>query len=1038
MSNTIARARRLAAVLLLLILAQPASAAVYTAGDAAALIAAIKDANATPAVDVIELTGDVVLSAVDNTGNGANGLPAIVTPIVVIGNGHWISRDSGAPPFRLFEVLGGFFGAGELTLDGLTLAGGDASPGAAGPPASPCLTDLSVCGGAALVISGDLTLRNGARVEDNQAYQGGGVYNAFGRLTIEDGTLTGNRAELGGAIASLRFDGVLAVTIARSTFSGNQAVGGSGGAIYNRSTMTVVDSTFEGNRVTNAAFAFQGGGAIDNNSFAGQADIANSLFTNNEAPRGGAILNFNAADLTLRNSDVVANRLGPVFGDAGGGIWNGGSGAAVILKDSRVKDNEGASRGGGIYSDEGGLVTLESSEVSGNAATFDGGGAVILAGRVVNSRIENNTGGGEGGGIYHEGLRALEIVASSISNNTARREGGGLATFSPFAIVPDGITIDDSTISGNTAETGGGVANTERGVITIRRSLIANNAAAGPLGGFGGGISSNSSGQTTIVDSTIANNTATSTGGGVHNNNFSVLTLEHSTVTNNSSGNVGGGVLAVAPVFVADSIIAHNAGGGGSPNCADFSSMVDNGGNYTDDLGTSFPCQATFAVTPALNLGPLADNGGPTLTIAPGAGSPALGGGAKCQTPTDQRGVPRQILCSSGAYELDVAVPLLGFELAASTVDESPGGPHQVFLELDNTAGTLADGRVEAYLVIDGLAAPGGRDYETTVGPPIIFGNGNWPAPGASARQAVELDVLPDFLLEGDETVRLALRTGGFAGPASLGAGTEHVVTIRDALADLQVDKRVDATGTVYPGTPVTYTIEVTNNGPTDAANVSVYDVLDATALDLAGATVATSTGVFDPATGDWSQDGALQGNGFALPAGAMETLTVTAEVTGAAAETVFNTAELSRYFPPLAADPDPANDSATVSFDVCDATPPQLSVELTPNVLWPPNHMLVKVTATVTASDDSGLEPSVSLVSVTSNEPDNGLGDGDTANDIVIKDDTTLKLRAERSGLGDGRIYTVTYEAVDACGNATQASATVTVPKSQGGDEGS
>jgi uncharacterized repeat protein (TIGR01451 family) len=552
------------------------------------------------------------------------------------------------------------------------------------------------------------------------------------------------------------------------------------------------------------------------------------------------------------------------------------------------------------------------------------------------------------------------------------------------------------------------------------------------LGGNGGGVSSDSSGQTTIVDSTVANNTATSTGGGVHNNNFSVLTLEHSTVTGNASGNIGGGVLAFATVFVTDSIIAHNAGGGGSPNCADFSSMVDNGGNYTDDAGASFPCPATFAVTPALNLGPLADNGGPTQTVALGAGSPAIGGGAKCQTPTDQRGVPRQILCTSGAWEGDVAVPALGFELSASAVDESPGGPHRVFVELDNTAGTVADGRVEAYLAITGLAAPGGRDYDLSVGPPIIFGNGNWPAPGSSARQAVEIDVLPDFLLEGDETVRLALRPGGFAGPASLAGGTEHVVTIRDALADLEVDKRVDATGTVVPGDSVTFTIQVTNNGPTAAANVSVYDVLDATALDLAGATVAASTGVFDPATGDWSQDGALQGNGFALAAGASETLSVTAVVTGAAGDTVTNTAELSRYFPPLAADPDPANDSATVSFDVCDATPPELTVELTPNLLWPPNHRLVKVTATVTASDDSGIEPSVSLVSVESNEPDNGLGDGDTENDIVIKNDTTLKLRAERSGLGDGRIYTVTYEAVDACGNATQASAIVTVPKSQ------
>jgi hypothetical protein len=73
-------------------------------------------------------------------------------------------------------------------------------------------------------------------------------------------------------------------------------------------------------------------------------------------------------------------------------------------------------------------------------------------------------------------------------------------------------------------------------------------------------------------------------------------------------------------------------------------------------------------------------------------------------------------------------------------------------------------------------------------------------------------------------------------------------------------------------------------------------------------------------------------------------------------------------------------------------------------------------------------------LVSVTSNEPDNGADDGNTVNDIVIVDDTTFRLRAERSGVGSGRIYTITYEAEDDCGNTTRASATVTVPLSQGG----
>jgi hypothetical protein len=65
------------------------------------------------------------------------------------------------------------------------------------------------------------------------------------------------------------------------------------------------------------------------------------------------------------------------------------------------------------------------------------------------------------------------------------------------------------------------------------------------------------------------------------------------------------------------------------------------------------------------------------------------------------------------------------------------------------------------------------------------------------------------------------------------------------------------------------------------------------------------------------------------------------------------------------------------------------------------------------------------------SNEPDNAPGgsDGNTTNDIVIVNNTTFQLRAERDENGSGRIYTLTYRAADACGNTTTESATVTVP---------
>ena len=85
--------------------------------------------------------------------------------------------------------------------------------------------------------------------------------------------------------------------------------------------------------------------------------------------------------------------------------------------------------------------------------------------------------------------------------------------------------------------------------------------------------------------------------------------------------------------------------------------------------------------------------------------------------------------------------------------------------------------------------------------------------------------------------------------------------------------------------------------------------------------------------------------------------------------------------------------------------------------------------------SDNCDPNPVVRLVSIVSNEPDNGLGDGDTANDIqgvaLGTDDRAFQVRSERAGVGSGRIYTITYEAEDASGNKTTKQAVVMIPHS-------
>ena len=113
------------------------------------------------------------------------------------------------------------------------------------------------------------------------------------------------------------------------------------------------------------------------------------------------------------------------------------------------------------------------------------------------------------------------------------------------------------------------------------------------------------------------------------------------------------------------------------------------------------------------------------------------------------------------------------------------------------------------------------------------------------------------------------------------------------------------------------------------------------------------------------------------------------------------------------------------------DHEPPVLSVAVTPSVIYPPNHQMVEITPSITVTDDRDADPVVDLVSITSNEGDDVRGDGSTSPDISI-DGGRIFVRAERSGLAEGRIYTITWRARDHSGNTSTASATVTVPHDQ------
>ncbi len=126
----------------------------------------------------------------------------------------------------------------------------------------------------------------------------------------------------------------------------------------------------------------------------------------------------------------------------------------------------------------------------------------------------------------------------------------------------------------------------------------------------------------------------------------------------------------------------------------------------------------------------------------------------------------------------------------------------------------------------------------------------------------------------------------------------------------------------------------------------------------------------------------------------------------------------------------DSAGNVATEAFDVTvvDTTAPQfVLLEASPGVLWPPNHKMVDITLTAVVWDAVDGAPVTQIVSVASDQPVNGTGDGDTAPDWVVTGPLTLQLRAERAG-NDDRTYTIRVQAVDEAGNVGEKAVTVKV----------
>jgi predicted outer membrane repeat protein len=283
------------------------------------------------------------------------------------------------------------------------------------------------------------------------------------------------------------------------------------------------------------------------------------------------------------------------------------------------------------------------------------GGAIQNFGKLTIDTVTftKNQALGSGGGIFQEPctgcLDPSLIVTHSLFQNNSGSSGAAISMEGGFA------SVADSTFSGNTAPFAGAIEifsnSTFKVIMTIDRSTFTGNAST-----FGGGAigvdNLNSGSSVTITNDTFTGNTATGSGGqgSALNLSASPVTVTNCTIAGNTAAPSGGAVAFGnrTPLnAVINTIISGNTGG----NCS-FSGASIFAGGHNIQFGDS-TCIGMTVANPL--LGPLANNGGPTQTMAIGAGSPAIDGGDTVNAPpTDQRGVSRTDGNGDGIISVDI------------------------------------------------------------------------------------------------------------------------------------------------------------------------------------------------------------------------------------------------------------------------------------------------------------------------------------------------------------------------------------------------
>jgi hypothetical protein len=536
-----------------------------------------------------------------------------------------------------------------------------------------------------LVIQGGLAQDNGSdgALPDTTDALGGGILNNGGDVTLDNVILQNNVArggDAGGRQAGYNAQGGGlystggALTISHSTLANNQATGGrggyfdyggsaGGGGLYTTGgSLDISDSMVTSNRATGGR-----GGNGSGYMFGGNGGLAT-----------GGGLYVNGIALTISTSTITSNQGtggigGSYYGEdgncLGGGLY---SLATLTVSDSTLSGNSAAGSGGyggggAIYSS--GPLTVSDSILSGNSAIggygSGDGGAINSSGplTVSNSTLSSNT-GVQGGGIYNYALRTLTVSNSTLSSNLA---GSGGGVYNAGALM-----VSNSTLSGNTASGGygGGIYNEFYGQLTVSNSTLSGNTASG---GSGGGIAD--IGPLMVGDSTLSGNSAGAYGGGIWNYGTNPITLTNVTLTANLANTRGGSFFRgggldvdnLGSTVLHNTLIASNFNGATGTTRDDVYGVLDASGDYnligdgtgmtglSNGINGNQVGSASFPIDPL--LGPLQDNGGPTLTHALLSGSPAIDAGNNAYaTDWDQRGpgYPRIVngIIDIGAFEV--------------------------------------------------------------------------------------------------------------------------------------------------------------------------------------------------------------------------------------------------------------------------------------------------------------------------------------------------------------------------------------------------